>query len=83
MNARYAYYMSGTIVPPSIIDTYAYFGLEPDAYLGVRIHGNALLQWESDRRKLIDTLSYPGLSVKGIGESYSQAVILSRVPFAD
>lgn len=26
MNAQYACYMSGTLVPPSITDTYAYFG---------------------------------------------------------
>jgi hypothetical protein len=66
MNARYAYYLSGTLVPPAIDDTYAYFGVQPDAYLGIRMNGNAILRYESDRKKLIDTLSYPGLSVRGI-----------------
>ena len=66
MDATYAYYFSGTIVPPGITGTYAYFGLEPSAYLALTITGNAQLQYTSDRRKLVDTLAYPGLSVKGI-----------------
>ena len=66
MEATYAYYFSGTIVPPGVTGTYAYFGLEPKAYLGLRITGDAKLQYISDRRKLVDTLSYPGLSIKGI-----------------
>lgn len=66
MNARYAYYLSGTLVPPVVDDTFAYFGLQPSVYLGIRMNGNAILRYESDRKKLIDTLSYPGLSVRGI-----------------
>lgn len=67
MEATYAYYFSGTILPsPSITGTYAYFGLEPSAYLGLRVVGNAQMQYQSQRQKLIDTLSYPGLSIKGI-----------------
>jgi hypothetical protein len=66
MEATYAYYFSGTIVPPAITGTYAYFGLEPVAYMGLRLVGNARLQATTGRKKLIDTLSYPGLSIKGI-----------------
>lgn len=66
MEATYAYYFSGTIVPPQVTSTYAYFGLEPTAYLGLRLTGNAQLQAQTDRKKLLDTISYPGLSVKGI-----------------
>lgn len=67
MEATYAYYFSGTILPtPSVTGTYAYFGLEPSAYLGLRIVGNAQMQYQSQRQKLIDTLAYPGLSIKGI-----------------
>ena len=43
-----------------------YFSVEPSAYLGLRILGNARLQYTSGEQKLIDTLSYPGLSIKGI-----------------
>lgn len=43
-----------------------YFSVEPSAYLGLRIVGNARLQYTSGEQKLIDTLSYPGLSIKGI-----------------
>jgi hypothetical protein len=66
MEATYAYYFSGTIIPPAITGTYAYFGLEPLAYMGLRLVGNARLQATTGRKKLIDTLSYPGLSIKGI-----------------
>ncbi|KAI9892808.1 MAG: hypothetical protein M1814_000967 [Vezdaea aestivalis] len=66
MNARYAYYLSGSLIPPKIVDTYAYIGVQPSAYLGIRINGNAQLRYESDRRKLVDTLTYPGLAIKGI-----------------
>jgi hypothetical protein len=66
MDATYAYYFSGTILPPSTPDTYVYFGLEPSAYMGMRLVGNARMQAGTEREKLIDTLSYPGLSVKGL-----------------
>jgi hypothetical protein len=66
MDATYAYYFSGTILPPSTPDTYVYFGLEPSAYMGMRLVGNARMQAGTERKKLIDTLSYPGLSVKGL-----------------
>ena len=66
MEATYAYYFSGTILPPHVTDTYAYFGLEPSAYLGLRLTGNAQLQATTGRKKLFDTISYPGLSIKGI-----------------
>ncbi|KAI7241261.1 glycoside hydrolase family 18 protein [Hortaea werneckii] len=66
MDATYAYYFSGTILPPSTPDTYVYFGLEPSAYTGLRLTGNARMQAGTERKKLIDTLSYPGLSVKGL-----------------
>ncbi|KAI7407956.1 hypothetical protein KC336_g13253 [Hortaea werneckii] len=66
MDATYAYYFSGTILPPSTPETYVYFGLEPSAYMGLRLTGNARMQAGTERKKLIDTLSYPGLSVKGL-----------------
>jgi hypothetical protein len=66
LDATYAYYFSGTILPPSTPDTYVYFGLEPSAYMGLRLVGNARVQAGSERKKLIDTISYPGLSVKGL-----------------
>ena len=66
MHATYAYYFSGTIVPPAVTGTYACFSLEPRAYLGLRIIGNARLQTTTGRKKLLDMISYPGLSIKGI-----------------
>ena len=66
MDARYAYYFSGTVLPLSITNTYAYFGVQPSVNLGIRVNGNAELDWQSDRAKIIDTLSYPGLSIKGL-----------------
>ncbi|KAL8697313.1 MAG: hypothetical protein Q9224_002379, partial [Gallowayella concinna] len=66
MEATYAYYFSGTIVPPAVTGTYAFFGLEPSAYLGLRMEGNARYQAGTGRKKLLDTISYPGLAIKGI-----------------
>jgi hypothetical protein len=66
MGARYAYYFSGTVVPPKIIDTYVFLGAQPILYAGIDIRGNAELGYESERKKLISTITYPGLSIKGI-----------------
>lgn len=66
MNARYSYYFSGTVVPPTVTDMYAYVGVHPRAYAGIGISGNADLYYPSERKKIIDTLTYPGLAIKGI-----------------
>ncbi|CBF89323.1 hypothetical protein AN0517.2 [Aspergillus nidulans FGSC A4] len=66
MDATYAYYLSATFIPPGKPETFAYFGMEPTAYLGLHIEGNAQMQTTTGRKKIIDTLSYPGLAVKGI-----------------
>jgi chitinase len=66
MDATYAYYFSGSFIPPSKPDVYAYLGMEPYAYLGLRMVGNAVMQMTSGRKKIIDTLAYPGLAIKGI-----------------
>ncbi|RLL93598.1 hypothetical protein CFD26_101115 [Aspergillus turcosus] len=66
MNARYSYYFSGTVVPPTVTDMFAYVGVQPMAYAGVGISGNAELYYPSERKKIIDTLTYPGLAIKGI-----------------
>ncbi|KAF1992251.1 glycoside hydrolase family 18 protein [Aulographum hederae CBS 113979] len=67
MDMTYAYYFSGQIAPvPKITGTYAYVGIEPSAYLGLRVEGLAKLQYASERVKLVDTLSWPGLAIKGI-----------------
>lgn len=68
MDATYAYYLQGTFLPPSrsgITKAYAYFGLDPHALVELQAIGNARMQYTSDRRKLIDTLTYPGLSIVG------------------
>ncbi|KAI6779877.1 Killer toxin subunits alpha/beta 1 [Emericellopsis cladophorae] len=66
MQAAYAYYYSGNFAPPSKPDVFFYFGIEPEAYLGLILEGNVRLNATSRRRKIIDTLSYPGLAIKGI-----------------
>lgn len=66
MDATYAYYLSGTFIPPSKPETFAYFGMSPGAYLALHLEGNAQMQTTTGRQKIIDTLSYPGLAVKGI-----------------
>ncbi|KAJ5726591.1 uncharacterized protein N7483_007948 [Penicillium malachiteum] len=66
MAASYAYYFSGTIVPPAVTDTYAYLGMQPSLYIGVSVTGSATLTYNSERQQLISTLTYPGLAIKGI-----------------
>ncbi|KAJ9481815.1 hypothetical protein VN97_g11646 [Penicillium thymicola] len=79
MDATYAYYLSGTIVPLKVTDTYGYLGVEPSAYLGLRIEGSALLTYTSEWKKLIDTLAYPGLSIKGIATVGPSLDIFGRI----
>ena len=79
MDATYAYYLSGTIVPPKVTNTYGYLGVEPSAYLGLRIEGNAILRYTSEWKKLVDTLAYPGLSIKGIATVGPSLDIYGRV----
>ncbi|KAK3395032.1 hypothetical protein B0H63DRAFT_533483 [Podospora didyma] len=66
MDAVYAYYLSARFIPPQKPDAFFYFGLEPSAYLGLILKGNAVFQARSNERKIIDTIGYPGLAVKGI-----------------
>lgn len=66
MDATYAYYFSGAFIPPSKPNVYAYLGMDPYAYVGLRIVGNAVMQMTSGRKKLMDTIGYPGLAIKGI-----------------
>ncbi|KAJ5946733.1 hypothetical protein N7454_003572, partial [Penicillium verhagenii] len=66
MESTYAYYLSGTLVPPSLDGTYAYFGMQPSVYLGLTVEGVARMDYKSERKQLIPTLSYPGLAIKGI-----------------
>jgi hypothetical protein len=66
MDATYAYYLSGTFIPPSKPEVFAYVGMQPTAYIGLRIVGNAVMQTTSGRKKIIDTLAFPSLAVKGI-----------------
>ncbi len=67
MQATYAYYFSTTFIPPTNKpDVFFYFGIEPTAYIGLKMVGNAAAHLTTGRKKIIDTLSYPGLAVKGI-----------------
>ncbi|KAK4864821.1 hypothetical protein LT330_001444 [Penicillium expansum] len=66
MDATYAYYLSATFIPPSKLETFAYFGMEPEAYIGLHVEGRVIEQTQTERKKIIDTLTYPGLAVKGI-----------------
>ncbi|BDD60942.1 hypothetical protein MAP00_006029 [Monascus purpureus] len=79
MDATYAYYLSGTIVPMKVADTYGYLGVEPSAYLGLRVEGNAILTYTSEWKKLIDTLAYPWLSIKGIATVGPSLDIYGRI----
>ncbi|KAJ5505938.1 hypothetical protein N7453_004895, partial [Penicillium expansum] len=66
MDATYAYYLSATFIPPGKPETFAYFGMEPEAYIGLHVEGRVIAQTQTERKKIIDNLTYPGLAVKGI-----------------
>ncbi|KAJ5375386.1 hypothetical protein N7517_007392 [Penicillium concentricum] len=66
MNARWAYYAEGSVVPFNIDTVYTYFELEPEVQAVIEIEGSAEMTYRSPRIKIIDTLSYPGLAIKGI-----------------
>jgi hypothetical protein len=79
MDATYAYYLSGTIAPLQVIDTYGYLGVEPSAYLGIRLEADAVFKYTSPWKKLVDTLAYPGLSIKGVATVGPSLDIYGRV----
>lgn len=66
MRTQYSYYFSGTIAPPTVIDAFAYVGAHPRITAGITLTGDAALKYQSDTKKLIDTITYPGLAIKGI-----------------
>lgn len=66
MNTRYSYYFSGTVVPPRVNDMYAFARTQPKVIAGVTLAGDASLTYETQPKKLINTLTYPGLAIKGI-----------------
>ncbi|KAL2819701.1 hypothetical protein BJX63DRAFT_428483 [Aspergillus granulosus] len=66
MNARWAYYAQGTLVPLGIDAIYTYFELEPEVEAKIEVQGSAEMEYKSQRIKIIDTLSYPGFAIKGI-----------------
>lgn len=60
MAARYAYYFSGTLVPPAVTDTHAYLGMRASVTLyGCFSNGLGQLTYNSDPQRLIPTLTYP------------------------
>lgn len=64
LDVTYAYYFPSTPSPPGAPSTSFCVGFQPSTYLVV---GNARLQAQSERKnKIIDTIGYSGLSVKGL-----------------
>ena len=66
MDATYAYYYAGALGGVVPTATYAYFAMQPHIYLGLTVTGGARLEYRSPRAKLLPTLSYPGLAIKGL-----------------
>jgi hypothetical protein len=66
MHMTYSYYLSGSIVPPQVSDAYAFVRTQPSISAAINIRGNADLSYASQVRKVIETISYPGLAIKGL-----------------
>lgn len=43
IDATYAYYFSAAFIPPATPEVYAYLGMEPTAYVGLKLTGNAVI----------------------------------------
>ncbi|KAI1817870.1 hypothetical protein GGS20DRAFT_582126 [Poronia punctata] len=67
------------VVPPKIIDSYVYVGAQPEMYAGITIRGDAQLSYQSEVKKLIQTIAYPGLSIKGIATVGPSLDIYGRI----
>ncbi|USP75586.1 hypothetical protein yc1106_02860 [Curvularia clavata] len=90
MNARWAYYAQGTIVPLKVDEVYTYFEMEPVVQAVLEVSGNAEVEYRmKEPIKIIDTLAYPGLAIKGIaaigptldllGEMRAKATIAGQI----
>ncbi|KAK1913093.1 hypothetical protein P3342_005029 [Pyrenophora teres f. teres] len=90
MNARWAYYAQGTIVPLKVDEIYTYFEMEPVVEAVLEVSGNAEIEYRmKEPIKIIDTLAYPGLAIKGIaaigptldllGEMRAKATIAGQI----
>jgi hypothetical protein len=66
MNTRYSYYFSGTLLPTPDYDMYAFVRTQPKVMAGITLSGDASLTYATVPKKLINTLTYPGLAIKGI-----------------
>lgn len=66
MDTRYAYYFSGTVVTPNVTDMYAFVRTQPKVIAGITLSGDASLAYATEPKRLINTLTYPGLAIKGI-----------------
>jgi hypothetical protein len=64
MNTKYAYYFQGSLT--GVKDMYAYARTQPKIGAGITLSGDAQLAYGTVPRKLINTLTYPGLAIKGI-----------------
>ncbi|KAI0385398.1 chitinase A1 [Hypomontagnella monticulosa] len=64
MNTRYAYYFQGSL--SGVKEMYAYARTQPKVGAGITLSGDAQLGYGTEPRKLINTLTYPGLAIKGI-----------------
>ncbi|KAF7585705.1 hypothetical protein BBP40_010255 [Aspergillus hancockii] len=62
----WGYYAQRTIVPLNVDTIYTYFKLHPEVQAVLEIDGSAEMVYRSPRIRIIHTLSYPGLAIKGI-----------------
>ncbi|KAF8449898.1 hypothetical protein BDZ91DRAFT_702718 [Kalaharituber pfeilii] len=67
LNARYAYYFHGHILPtPKTEEAFAYFGIQPVGNVVLRLSGEGSFQSTTKEIGIIKGLAFPGLSVKGL-----------------
>ncbi|KAF5312214.1 hypothetical protein D9619_003681 [Psilocybe cf. subviscida] len=65
MNARYGFYLQGTVVPPAVTASYVHFSSDASASATFTVQGEALVQYNSDRVTFA-SFGFPGLYYPGL-----------------
>ncbi|KAF3172085.1 hypothetical protein TWF106_000530 [Orbilia oligospora] len=67
MSATYSYLFQGQILPvPKTESAYAYFGAEPFVHVLLTLQGSGSIQSTSGNYKIVNGVTWPGLSIKGL-----------------
>ncbi|KAF3941633.1 hypothetical protein ABW19_dt0210410 [Dactylella cylindrospora] len=80
MSATYSYLFQGQILPtPKTESAYAYFGARPFVHVLLTLEGSGSVQSTSGDYKIVNGVTWPGLSIKGLIRIGPQLDVTARV----